>query len=402
MQFRVNRVVAALALGACAPLAHAAGFALIEQNASGLGNAYAGSAAVAADASTIYFNPAGMTALPDSQVVLAGHFVKLKAEFSGSVTPNVGGGTGGDAGGLAFIPSAYYAQRITPDLHVGLGLNAPFGLKTEYDADWIGRYQAIESEVKTVNVNPSIAYRISEQFSIGAGLNLQYLDTTLSSAGATVEGDDHGWGFNLGGLWQATPTTRIGLAYRSEIDFDLTGRASFSAMPALNGEVRSEVTMPDSASLSLFQKLDPRWDLLADVTWTGWSDFDKLAIYRSSGALLSYTPENWEDILRYSLGLTRHVSEKLSLRAGVAYDEGPVSDADRTPRIPDGARTWIALGGQWRVNAASVIDVGYAHLFVDEVSLNSPAAGTIPTSPRLTGEYDSAVDVLSAQLTVNF
>jgi long-chain fatty acid transport protein len=402
MSHRVNRLVAGLVLAGCTHLAHAAGFGLIEQNASGLGNAYAGAAAVAGDASTIFFNPAGMTLLPDSQVVVAGHLVKLKAEFAGTVAPPIGGGEGGDAGDWAFVPNAYFAHRLTPDLHVGLGINAPFGLKTEYDADWIGRYQAIKSEVKTVNVNPSIAYKVSDQVSVGAGVNLQYFETELTnSAGqaglAAVKGDDYGWGFNLGALWQLSPSTRVGVAYRSEIDFDLEGDAHFSALPVLDGDVTAKTTMPDSASLSLFHKLSPTWDLLADVSWTGWSDFDELAIYRTSGTLLSYTPENWDDTLRYSLGATWHTSEKLSLRGGVAYDEAPVSDADRTPRIPDGARTWIAVGGQYRLGKASAIDFGYAHLFVNDPGLQSTANGT-----TLTGEYDSAVDIVSAQYTHSF
>lgn len=415
MQYRDKRLATALALAltSAAPLAHAAGFALIEQNASGLGNAYAGAAAVAADASTVYFNPAGMTLLPDRQVVLAGHLVKLKAEFSGEAHFNdpaqtpISGGQGGDAGGLAFIPNAYFAQRITPDLYVGLGLNAPFGLKTEYDADWIGRYQAIESEVKTVNLNPSIAYRVSDSLSLGAGINLQWIEATLThrqplaamvpppSTLMKIQGDDTGWGYNLGVLWQATPATRVGLAYRSEIDYTLEGTSSTSdPIPVLNGPVTAAVTMPDSASLSMLHRLNPRWDLLADVTWTGWSDFDDLPI---RGTVNKTTPENWDDILRYALGVTWRQSGRLSLRAGVAYDEAPVSDADRTPRIPDGARTWIAFGGQWRLDSASVLDFGYAHLFVNDPGLNNSDNGT-----TLTGDYDSSVDILSAQLTVNF
>jgi long-chain fatty acid transport protein len=402
LSHRLNRLAAGLVLAGCAHLAHASGFALIEQNASGLGNAYAGAAAVAGDASTVYFNPAGMTLLPDSQVVVAGHLIKLKAEFSGTVSQTIGGGQGGDAGDLSFVPNAYFAHRLSPDLHVGLGVNAPFGLKTEYDADWIGRLQAIKSDLKTINVNPSIAYNVSDQISVGAGVNLQYLETELTnSAGpaglAAVKGDDYGWGFNLGALWQLSPATRLGVAYRSEIDFDLEGDASFSALPVLNGDVTAKTTMPDSASLSLFNRLSPAWDLLADVSWTGWSDFDELAIYRTSGALLSYTPENWDDTLRYSVGATWHTSEKLSLRGGVAYDEAPVSDADRTPRIPDGARTWGAVGGQYRLGKASAIDFGYAHLFVNDPGLQSTANGT-----TLTGEYDSAVDIVSVQFTHSF
>lgn len=413
MSHRFNRLAASLVLAGCANLAHAAGFALIEQNASGLGNAYAGQAAAATDASTIFFNPAGMTLLPDRQIVMAGHLIKPKMEFAGegeftaSGTP-VPGNQGGDAGGWALVPNAYYAFRLTPDVHLGVGLNSPFGLKTEYDPGWIGRYQAIKSEVKTININPSIAYKVSDTLSVGAGLNIQWIEAVLTNRQPlppplpsvvpllTIKGDDYGWGYNLGALWQATPATRIGLAYRSEVDYTLDGTSSTSvpSVAPLNGPVTAEVTMPDSASLSLFHKLSSRWDLLADVTWTGWSDFDDLPI---RGTVNKTTPENWENILRYSLGATWHMSEKLSLRGGVAYDEAPVSDIDRTPRIPDGARTWIAVGGQYRLSTQSVLDFGYAHLFVNDPGLQSTDNGT-----TLDGEYSSQVDILSAQITLNF
>lgn len=399
--FPLNRLTAGLALAGLSGLTQAAGFALVEQNASGLGNAYAGAAAVAEDASTIFFNPAGMTRLPDRQIVVVGHLIKPQAEFSGTVSPAIGGGQGGDAGSWSFVPNAYFAYRLTPKVHLGVGLNSPFGLKTEYDPGWIGRYQAIKSELKTVNINPSVAYKVSDTVSVGVGVSVQRIEATLTNLTgvglAKVEGDDYGWGFNLGALWQVAQNTRLGVSYRSAIDYKLDGRASFSGMPALDGNITADVTLPDSASLSLFHKLSQQWDLLADVSWTGWSKFDRLAVYRTSGALLSYTPENWQDILRYSLGATWHMSDKLSLRGGLAYDEAPVSDRYRTPRIPDGARTWVALGGQYRLSSQGVLDVGYAHLFVNSPGLQSTDNGT-----TLNGQYDSQVDILSVQYTHSF
>ncbi|MCL5060705.1 MAG: outer membrane protein transport protein [Candidatus Thermoplasmatota archaeon] len=408
MSHRIHRLAAGLVLAGCAHLAHAAGFALIEQNASGLGNAYAGAAAVAQDASTVYFNPAGMTQLPDRQVVVAGHLIKPKAEFSGvgkfiASDTFIPGNQGGDAGGWALVPNAYFAFRLTPDVHLGVGLNSPFGLKTEYDPDWIGRYQAIQSEVKTININPSIACKVSDTLSLGVGLNIQWIQAVLTNRIpilgqplVTIKGDDYGWGYNLGALWQLAPATRIGLSYRSEVDYTLEGTSSTSdpGAASLNGPVTAAVTLPDSASLSLFRKLSPKWDLLADVTWTGWSDFDDLPI---RGAVDKTTLENWKDVLRYSLGATWHVSDQLSLRGGVAYDEAPVSDIYRTPRIPDGARTWVAVGGRYRLSGKSVLDFGYAHLFVNAPGLQSSDNGT-----TLKGEYDSQVDILSAQFTHNF
>ena len=398
--FALNRLTLGLVLAGCAGLAHAAGFALIEQNASGLGNAYAGQAASAQDASTIFFNPAGMTLLPDRQVVLAGHLIRPQAEFSGSST--IGGGNGGDAGGLAIVPNAYLAYRLMPDIHVGVGMNAPFGLKTEYDSTWAGRTHAIKSELKTVNLNPSIAWKATNTLSLGAGLSVQYAKATLTNnAGglglATIKGDDYGWGYNLGALWQATPATRIGLAYRSEVDQKLEGQAEFSLNAAANTPVKASVTLPDSASLSVFHRLNSNWDLLADVTWTGWSDFKELRILRTNGTTLGVTPENWSDNYRYSVGANYRMNDKLTLRTGVAYDETPVSDAFRTARIPDESRTWLSFGAQYRLSSNSAIDLGYTHLFIKDTNINKTESGV-----TLTGQYEASVDILSAQFTHNF
>ncbi len=400
MSYRLGRLATQLALAGFASGAQASGFALVEQNASGLGNAFAGQAAAATDASTIFFNPAGMTLLPERQVVVAGHLIAPNADFSGS--SNIGGGDGGDAGDLAFVPNGYFAFSLTPDVHLGIGLNSPFGLKTEYDSTWAGRTQAIKSKLITINVNPSIAWRVNSALSLGAGLNIQYADATLTNfAGAAgvakVEGDDYGWGFNLGAIWHLGDTTRIGVAYRSEVDLTLEGAVAFSVIPGLNGPVTAKTTLPDSASLSLFHKLNDRWDLLADVTWTGWSDFDELRIVRASGTTLGVTPENWDDSYRYSAGANYHMNERLTLRGGVAFDETPVDDAFRTARIPDEDRTWIAIGAQYRLSPRMLVDVGYAHLFVKDADINKTENGV-----TLTGEYDASVDILSAQIAYSF
>lgn len=401
--FHLNRLTLGLALAGLTGLTHASGFALIEQNASGLGNAYAGQAASAQDASTIFFNPAGMTQLPDRQVVVAGHLIKPQSEFSG--TSNIGGGDGGDAGGLAVVPNAYFAYRLSPDVHVGVGMNAPFGLETEYDSTWAGRTQGIKSELKTINLNPSIAWKASESLSLGVGLSVQYAEATLSNAtGASlpsplgvVKGDDISWGFNLGALWQLNNATRLGFAYRSEVDHTLKGDLKVGGATAIN-PVYADLVLPDSASLSVTHKINPQWELLADVTWTGWSDFKELRIVDSSGTpVTSPTPENWSDSYRYSAGANYRMNDKLTLRSGVAYDETPVSDAFRTVRIPDESRTWLALGVQYRLSDKSALDFGYAHLFIKEARINTTESGV-----TLAGTYDTSVDILSAQLSHSF
>ena len=398
---------------AAAPLsAVASGFALTEQNGNGLGNAYAGQAASAQDASTIFFNPAGMTLLPDRQLVLGVNAIRPSIKFSGGATINgigipVAGSQGGDAGSWNLTGNVYYAWRASTNLRLGVGLGSPFGLKTDYSPNWVGRYQAIKSELRTVALNPALAWKVNDQLSLGAGLSVEWIDAELSNKiftgssaepMATVKGSDVSLGYNLGALWQLSSATRLGLAYRSKIHHRLDGNLTVeSPLSGLSGPAQAEITLPDTASLSLFHRLDARWDLLADVTWTGWSGFKTLTVTYANGAPISSTPENWRDTWRYSVGANYHWSPALTLRIGTAYDQAPVPDAYRTPRIPDNDRVWAAAGLQYRFSPADAADLGYAHLFVKNTPINNAAGNTL-----LTGSYRNAVDILSVQYMHNF
>jgi long-chain fatty acid transport protein len=453
-------LVAAAFGAAFAGQAGASGFALIEQNASGLGNAYSGAAAVAEDASTIYFNPAGMTRLPGRQVVGALNFVLPKAEFhnNGSTPPVLGppapvpfrnlgsplGDTGGDAGGLGIVPNAYLSWELLPNqLWLGVGVNAPFGLKTEWDNGWMGRFHAIESEVKTININPAIAWKVNEMFSLGAGINAMYLDATLSNSVsyraaavasgslavigavplgsegiATVKGDDWGWGWNLGATINLSPETRIGLSYRSKIKFSLGGDVNFADVPAAlssspalsNGGISADIKLPDTFSVALAHGMG-RWQFLADYTWTGWDSIQNLSIYRtgSSVCCLTSTPLNFKNSWRAGLGVNYQLNNEWKLRGGVAYDTTPVQDEFRTPRLPDQDRTWLAGGAQWAFSKQGALDFGLAYLFVKDANSNlpnfdpNPQPG-FPNSPKgnLVGNYNANVWILSGQIRYNF
>jgi len=435
------------ALGGAASQAHASAFALIEQNASGLGNSYAGAAAAAEDASTIFYNPAGMSLLPAGKEVVFGvNLIKPTIKFSDSGSQPSGtalvpvnpaaarplGGTGGDAGSLAAVPNFYFAMDLAKDWKFGVGVGVPFGLKTEYESDWMGRFQAIKSEISTVNVNPSLSFKLNDTVSLGAGINYQYIDAELTSAvnyvaaafaaagaGAAaavpaanaegtvkVTGNDSAWGYNLGAMFQLAPETRLGVSYRSSIKYHVTGSASFSNSPALlgnlNGGVSLNIEMPDSASVALQHKLDPKWILLADVTWTGWSKIKDLTIVRDyTGATLNSTPENFRDTWRVGFGVTYRYNDKWSSKAGIAYDQTPVNDTDRTPRLPDQDRTWLSFGGQYRMSKDSTFDFGYAHLFVRSTTIDQNAGNTTGFG-RLTGTYKNSVDILGVQFAYRF
>lgn len=412
-----------LCLAGCAGLADAAGFALIEQSGSGQGNAFAGGAASAEDASTIFYNPAGMTLLPGKQVVVAVHAIGLSTEFSnqGSTAP-LGkplGGTGGDAGDWSYLPNLYVSWALTPQWSVGVGVNVPFGLTTEYDPTWIGRYQAIKSDLKTVNINPAVAYKINDMISIGAGVNYQSIDAELTRAvnfsalfpdgSAKVEGDDTGWGWNAGALFNLGSDMRVGVAYRSAIHYTLEGNVSFgvpAGVPAglrpPDGPIRADITVPETASVSVFQSFGERWDLMGDITWTRWNRFQDLNIYRTNGALLQATPEHWENTFRLALGLNYHLNERWKLRGGVAFDQSPVPDQYRTARIPDNDRTWASVGAQWKFTQSAALDIGYSHLFVKDSSISDNQGTGATSNGLLMGSYSNSVDIVSLQLTLSF
>lgn len=415
----------------------ASGFALIEQSGSGLGNAYAGGAAGAEDASTIFFNPAGMSRLSGKQVAVAGNMIKPSAKYSGTVSglaplQVAGTGAGGDAGDWALVPNAYFAMEVNPQTRIGLGINAPFGLQTKYEADWMGRFQGIKSKIETINLNPSVSYRASDTVSIGAGLNYQHIKGELSgvtnysaaayAAGALslvgankegvsmLTGSDSAWGYNFGALFDISPQTRIGVAYRSRIKYNLNGTVSFANRPAAlaaalpDQAVTLAITMPDSFSVSAFHQLDGKWDVMADASWTGWSVFQQLNVLKTNGSTLSNTPENWRDTWRVSAGANYHYNDQWMARAGVAFDQAPVSDAFRTVRIPDANRTWLSVGGQYKPGKESALDFGYAHLFVNNAGLNQSAAANPDLAGKgyLIGNYKNSVDILSVQYTHSF
>jgi len=400
----------AAALGGMASSAVAGGFAIGTQSGSGTGNAFAGGAAAADDASVAWYNPAAMTLIPGKQVAGALHVLKPSFKFQNTAsTAAVGTGEGGDSGDWAFVPNAFFTMDINPNMRFGLALNAPFGLATEYDNGWRGQLKALKSEIISVNINPSVAYKVSDTVSIGAGFSVQKLEATLTKAAnaagtniAELKADDVGYGFNLGLMIQAMPDTRIGVSYRSSIKYDLEGSVTFSATPAGNGGVRADLKVPDSASFSLFHIFNPKWELMGDITWTGWSTLQRFDAIRTTGAgegtIVDSETFNWKDTWRYSIGANYKMSPQTKFRFGLAFDETPTNDVDRTPRLPDQDRTWIAFGLQYKPSKSGILDVGYAHEFFRDASVNNSqgAAGT------LVGTFKNKADIFSIQYSHSF
>jgi long-chain fatty acid transport protein len=425
--------------------AHAAFFQLAENGSSGLGQANAGAAAMAADATTVWFNPAGMTQLSGSQTAGAVHSINPSFEadnVSGAAVTAVpiSGNNGGDAGESALVPNFYYTQALSGGMTFGIGINAPFGLATDYDSGWVGRYHALRSEIQALNINPSIAYQVNDQFSVGFGVNFEKLDATLSQAidfatictvggasgacgagagynpatnpndgKATVTADDTAWGYNFGLLWKAGDATRVGFAYRSKMDFDLDGDVNISAPsnvpgPFLTGAglvdsaVSSKVTLPATMSLSVVQVVSPTLTLAGDITRTNWSDLPELRINFDSTQPDSVVTLNLKDVSRYSFGGVYTLSDAWALRAGIALDQTPVPDAShRTPRLPDNDRKWYSIGASYKSSNSFSLDMAYVMIQVDDTEIHKTASGENQLRGSLDAEYTGSVNILSVQ-----
>ncbi len=481
---QIATALSGLALMLGAGNASGAAFALATQSVMGLGNAFAGAAATAEDANTVWFNPAGLARLNFPQVETGLNIITPSAKFdnqnsqAAALQPLPAGGTGGDAGGTALVPTLFASMAINPEWHIGIGVNAPFGLKTEYDNGWMGRYQALESEIKTININPSVGWRVTKDFWLGAGVSYQQFKATLTNntnysavlaqgyaqaaAGGLITpaqatalsaatagldsynsttGDDWSWGWNVGAMYSFNGDAnidpgagRIGVTYRSKIKYNVAGNVGITnpTVPTLSGAlapfnplvqqvsatvnqtrlysggVGLDVTLPDMASLSYYQKLNEQWDLLADVTWTGWSSIQELRIVRTSGPATgapTVLPENFRDTWRYSVGTNYYYGEKLVFRAGVAFDQTPVNSTDMSPRLPDGDRTWLAGGMRWKYNQAINFDFGVAYEFVKDSQINSGTFGmtagvpnTIAGNGLVNGTYNDHVWIVSGQM----
>mgnify|MGYP000962873123 CR=1 FL=1 len=398
------RVLPALLLAAFSGAASAAAFQLWEQNASGLGNAYAGSAAVADNASTVFFNPAGMTQLSGFQLSAGVTGVRPSFEFKNQGSSGVlgTGGNGGDAGDWAAVPNAYFSWQLSSNWYLGFGISSPFGLATEYsNSNWTGAYQSIKSEIKTVNYNPSLAYRVNDKISLGFGINYQTIDAEMTNlvAPGTVyrlKGDDSAWGWNAGALFTLSPAMRVGISYRSAIDYTLEGTR---AIGANSRSASADLKLPDTFILSVWQQVSDRWEAMGDLSYTNWSTLDKLSIKHSGGT--DVEAFNYKDSWRVAWGAAYKATETTKIKFGIAYDKTPTTDNDRSARVPDDDRLWFSLGGQWNGGKLGKIDIGYSYLYLRDPQIKQTKA-TPGGASTLRGRYDDSAHLIGVQYSVGF
>lgn len=419
--------------------AGAAGFYVPQKGSVGVGLATAGGAARTEDGSTVFFNPAAMTKFKNS--IVQGGFdvlfpsVKIDNTGSNAATPGTAGaalpysGSNGDAGSAVFIPNIYYIRPTrNQDLWFGLAVTSPFGLSLDYDSDWFGRYDSIHSELITVDIAPSISYRINERWSIGGGIDIQYADAKLTNAmpntlnpggptpgtdgRARLTGDDWSAGFNIGVLLTAGPRTNVGLHYRSEIKHTLEGKASITGLggplsPA-NGDFNAstDLDLPAIASLGITHDATNDLRLFGEIQWFGWSSFDEIRTKLGAGLPDAVRPQNFRDTYSAAIGAQYTVNGQWTVRGGVRFDQTPTVDGFRNTSIPDSGLTWVGLGATYKYQKGLIFDFGFVNAFFEGADIDltqtfytgTPARGVVNTR----GQTDNNVSTLSFSLTYEF
>jgi long-chain fatty acid transport protein len=418
--------------------ASASGFQISENTVQALGRAYAGREASGNDASVVMNNPAAMVDFNTYAVQLDATAINVSTQFSGSGTDAIGrplsGGDGGNGGGVHPVPGISFIAPIAENWRLGFGINAPFGLETQYNAGWMGRYQALKSSVKSLDVTGSVAWAISPEFSLGVSVIAQRTTVDLSNAinfGAVlagmqvpgflpqsadgslrVRGDNWKWGWQIGAEWKPTTRDTIALDYRAKINHHINGQAYFTVPQSVqfvlgqaqlplfqNTAASGAFATPATASLSYWHKtLGPvSWG--AELAWTGWSSFKQLAIAFANPAQPAVDIEyKWRNTWFGSVGMDYRLSDQWTLRGGLAYDQTPTRDFSRDPRIPDGARKWISFGAGYTPTQNLEFDIGYTHLFVKDGNVNDVSQ----TGDRLVGSFDNSGDLFGISMQYKF
>jgi long-chain fatty acid transport protein len=407
--------------------ANAGGFAIREQSAYGQGASFAGIAAGGA-LSSMFWNPATMTQF---QGIVSENGVTALIPKA-SHTPQAGtsatwlpfGGVSNSAE-MALVPSGYTSYQMSPNLWLGLSINAPFGLSVSFPPLWAGKNYSGDSLLKTYNATPSIAYRINDWISIGAGVQIQYAKASLASGlptGAfdalTLKGTGFGFGATAGVTLTPTPTTTIGLGWRSAINQDIHGALFLPAGALFNvpfstpGSVETTLKLPDIVSLGIRQAVGPQWTFLGTVEWSNWSRIGTSTVNQLNGgpALLVGNPVQlpfeYDDGWFFSVGAEYRWNERLTLRSGIGYEISPITDQVRTPRLPDNDRIWASIGMSWALSKAIHFDLAYTHLWIKDPNINITAASGNPWFSALSGPYVATVgahsDLISGALVVRF
>ena len=458
---QLKRLTLSVMLMGASAAVMASGYHFGTQSVSSQSTANA-SAAEAADASTIFYNAAGMTKLEGTNFSGAINLVMPSVKYSNASatypTPaafgnkNVSGVTSGTiTDDLVAVPHLYVTHKLNEKVAVGLGVYVPFASSTEYERDSVLRYNLNATSLKTIDINPTVAFQLNDQHSVAVGVIAQHAEASLrqyanfgyalaggnaglpgSTAGngaadgfADVDGEDWGFGYNLAWLWDINDAARVGVSYRSQIEHKLKGTAKWAkpaaGYAALNAagfkdveDATVEIDTPESLSVHGMYKLNPRVNLFGDVTWTKHSRFDKARLVYANSKTgqgdTTYLSPAWKDTYKVALGASYQYTDALQLRAGVAFDKSPVPDDDhRLATMPDNDRTWFSIGGKYDFSKQSSIDFAYSYIMIKDAKANVDGTCTfqgvstcVSSQTKGTADYKSSAQIVGVQYNYRF
>lgn len=408
--------------------AQASGFLLREQSSAGMGNAFAGATAGAEDISYSFYNAAGLTRHKGTNISLNATAIvgDVKGFGASGTGPNGAGSTGytsrmNHVVNKIILPSMAASHQLDDKFTAAISLNAPYGLVTDYSNNWAGANHGTLSELTTYDLTPMLAYRMNDQWSFGGGVVIQYVDAALKNGvlhgipvpnvatNSTMSGDATDLGYTLGALYEYSEATRFGLSYRSKINHKLNGNISFAgsnptlnALNLVNQSITAKLTTPALLSMGVYHDLNNKWSVMAEAQKTYWSSFDDLVIKGNRAGVLSRTNENWKDSWFYSLGASYRVDDQWKIRGGIAFDQTPVNDYNRTPRIPDSDRIWYSSGVEYKYDDSWTFNGGYTYIRAEESKVRLLATGDDASRGAMNATYKGNIHLFTLSANYHF
>jgi long-chain fatty acid transport protein len=391
----------ALAALVAGQAAHAGGFALREQSAYGQGSSFAGMAA-GGSLSSMFWNPATLSHVQGIEIegVLTGVIPFAEVDYAApaiAVPPT----DADDIGEDAVVPAGYAAMRVNEQFVLGVGMNGPFGLATDYPDGPIKTFGvAGKADVFSLNFNPAISFQPTGWLALAVGAQIQYIDVDYTALGLPVlgitslEGDDIAVGFTAGVTVMPFPGTEIGVGYRSFIDHELDGTLESQTLGVGFDATANGFDMPDLVSVGIRQRITDRFRVMAGAEWSNWSRFETVTVSIPGSDIP--LPFDYEDGWFFSVGGEFDVMPNLSLRGGIGYELSPLDDGTRTFRLPDNDRLWLSAGASYHLNDRLSFDAGYSFIAADDTDILSAAAGGPIGNGPFSGSADTNIHIISA------
>lgn len=395
---------------ALSSVALGSGFALNEQSARTLGQAYAGRTSDADNASTLMSNPAGMSFLKRGELSAGFSFIDATSKISDATgTLNHAAVTGtndGDIIPFTTIPFGYYVQPLNNHLAAGIGVYVPFGLATEYEDSFQGRFFGTISDVQVITIQPTVSYKFDNGLALGLGVTYNTFDGKLkkaisNSTGAGVKGDDSNWGYNVGALYEFDEHTRFGLTYYSKVKYTLEGHTTLSGLVNARYKASLDIETPDRIDFGFTRDLTPALTLHGDISRTNWKTLQELTV-ENEGGPTSVEPLAWDPSMFYSLALSYKIDSQWVIRGGIGYDNQPMPDATRSVRLPAGDRTLLSFGTTW--SPMSNLDIDASFMYISEQTVRVHQTGTTALGSPIdySAKFDNNVSLFSLQASWKF